>query len=145
MGVLNKGENKKGTVLAKQNEKEGFLNKDTGKFTVKQWTTAEREEYESTRTSSNQNNRNNQNNQNNHTHTTAPTRERGVVAVLTQRGPAAAVVGSFQSPVPQFVRRSLSIRAQAVVRRHQFAAQVYGHPRIRCVICVIAVAINADQ
>ena len=61
MGVLNKGENKKGTVLAKQNEKEGFLNKDTGKFTVKQWTTAEREEYESTRTSSNQNNQNNQN------------------------------------------------------------------------------------
>ena len=55
MGVLNKGENKKGTVLAKQNEKEGFLNKDTGKFTVKQWTTAEREEYESTKDSSKQN------------------------------------------------------------------------------------------
>ena len=55
MGVLNKGENKKGTVLAKQNEKEGFLNKDTGKFTVEQWTTAEREEYESTKDSSQQN------------------------------------------------------------------------------------------
>jgi hypothetical protein len=60
-GALNKGENKKGIVLAKQNEKEGFLNKDTGKFTVKQWTTAEREEYESTKKSSNQNNQNNQN------------------------------------------------------------------------------------
>ena len=55
MGALNKGENKKGTVLAKQNEKEGFLNKDTGKFTVKPWTTAEKEEYESTKDSSKQN------------------------------------------------------------------------------------------
>ena len=60
-GALNRGENKKGTVLAKQNEKEGFLNKDTGKFTVKPWTTAEKEEYESTKKSSNQNNQNNQN------------------------------------------------------------------------------------
>lgn len=67
MGVLNKGENKKGIVLAKQNEKEGFLNKDTGKFTVKQWTTAEREEYTSAKTSSNQSNQSTQNNQNNET------------------------------------------------------------------------------
>ena len=55
MGVLNKGESKKGIVLAKKNEKEGFLNQDTGKFTVKQWTTAEREEYETTKDSSKQN------------------------------------------------------------------------------------------
>lgn len=47
LNVLNKGENRKGVVLAKQNEKEGFLNVGTGKFTVKQWTSAEREEYES--------------------------------------------------------------------------------------------------
>ena len=31
------------------------MNKDTGKFTVKQWTTGEREEYESTKDSSKQN------------------------------------------------------------------------------------------
>ena len=45
-GALNKGESKSGkVVLAKKGGKEGFLNKKTGKFTQKQWTSAERSEY----------------------------------------------------------------------------------------------------
>ena len=42
VGNLRKGIRKKNTVLAKKDGKEGFLNKETGEFTERQWTSAER-------------------------------------------------------------------------------------------------------
>ena len=45
--LLSTGFGGKKVVLAKQEDKEGFLNKETGAFTEKQFTSEERERYES--------------------------------------------------------------------------------------------------
>jgi murein DD-endopeptidase MepM/ murein hydrolase activator NlpD len=50
VGMFRKQAGGKKIVKAKKGGKEGFLNKETGKFTPKQWTSAEREDYESNRT-----------------------------------------------------------------------------------------------
>ena len=52
VGMFRKQAGGKKIVKAKKGGEEGFLNKETGKFTPKQWTSAEREEYEKTRNSS---------------------------------------------------------------------------------------------
>ena len=52
IGMFRKQAGGKKIVKAKKGGKEGFLNQETGKFTPKQWTSAEREEYEKTRNSS---------------------------------------------------------------------------------------------
>ena len=52
IGMFRKQAGGKKTVKAKKGGEEGFLNQETGKFTPKQWTSAEREEYEKTRSSS---------------------------------------------------------------------------------------------
>tara|TARA_S200002703_G_scaffold138921_2_gene129378 strand:+ start:2888 stop:4783 length:1896 start_codon:yes stop_codon:yes gene_type:complete len=49
VGMFRKQAGGKKIVKAKKGGKEGFLNKETGQFTPKQWTAAEREEYESTK------------------------------------------------------------------------------------------------
>lgn len=48
IGMFRKQVGGKKIVKAKKGGKEGFLNKETGQFTPKQWTAAEREDYEST-------------------------------------------------------------------------------------------------
>lgn len=48
IGMFRKQVGGKKIVKAKKGGKEGFLNKETGQFTPKQWTAAERKEYEST-------------------------------------------------------------------------------------------------
>lgn len=48
VGMFRKQVGGKKIVKAKKGGKEGFLNKETGQFTPKQWTAAERKEYEST-------------------------------------------------------------------------------------------------
>ena len=50
VGMFRKQAGGKKIVKAKKGGKEGFLNQETGKFTPKQWTSAEREDYESNRT-----------------------------------------------------------------------------------------------
>lgn len=52
VGMFRKQAGGKKIVKAKKGGKEGFLNKETGKFTPKQWTSAEREDYDQTRNSS---------------------------------------------------------------------------------------------
>jgi len=52
VGMFRKQAGGKKIVKAKKDGKEGFLNQETGEFTPKQWTSAEREEYEKTRNSS---------------------------------------------------------------------------------------------
>ena len=52
VGMFRKQAGGKNIVKAKKGGKEGFLNKETGEFTPKQWTSAEREDYDQTRSSS---------------------------------------------------------------------------------------------
>ena len=52
IGMFRKQAGGKKIVKAKKGGEEGFLNQETGEFTPKQWTSAEREEYEKTRSSS---------------------------------------------------------------------------------------------
>ena len=52
VGMFRKQAGGKKIVKAKKGGKEGFLNQETGEFTPKQWTSAEREDYDQTRSSS---------------------------------------------------------------------------------------------
>ena len=52
VGMFRKQAGGKKIVKAKKGGEEGFLNQETGEFTPKQWTSAEREEYKKTRDSS---------------------------------------------------------------------------------------------